>query len=304
MSSSRCVPLSVASLCVLLAFLLLVSPVAAGTRTHPSLAKVHQHDPHSGPGASSRPHPAAVATPETRALWARIHKEMAARNYSVPTPAQLEELGYAKPGHGQLNSPMGGTRGVDVSSWIGEDTWTCIKNNGYVVGIAREFQETCYIDPNGVHTVANGYAVGMAHMDVYLFPSYGCSMSPEAQVDAVVNTMGDIPFGKIWLDVEDGGQGAAQNNMNWVNRALAHTDQRLGAGRAGVYSSNYEWGLVMGGMRGPTNYPLWYAHYDGNPSFSDWGSTAFGGWGGGFAKQFAGDASMCGASVDLNVFNF
>lgn len=27
-----------------------------------------------------------------------------------------------------------------------------------------------------------------------------------------------------------------------------------------------------------TSLPVWYAHYDNNPSFSDWPSVKFGGW--------------------------
>ena len=41
-----------------------------------------------------------------------------------------------------------------------------------------------------------------------------------------------------------------------------------------------------------------YAHYDGNPSFSDF--SAFGGWGKPNIKQYVGDAGLCGADVDKN----
>lgn len=36
----------------------------------------------------------------------------------------------------------------------------------------------------------------------------------------------------------------------------------------------------------------------GNPSFSDW--SPFAGWQSPAMKQFEGDASVCGADVDLN----
>lgn len=48
-----------------------------------------------------------------------------------------------------LNRPDSGVFGVDVSSWIGEDTWTCLKNAGYDVAIVRNFQSNCQVDPNG-----------------------------------------------------------------------------------------------------------------------------------------------------------
>jgi GH25 family lysozyme M1 (1,4-beta-N-acetylmuramidase) len=241
--------------------------------------------------APIRPHPEETADAATLALWAKVRGEMAARNYTRPTKAQLKELGYP-------TSPDDGVYGVDISSWVGESTWSCMIQSGYTFGIAREFQETCEVDPNGVHTVANAWASGISHMDVYLFPSYGCGTSAAGQVDAVISAMGGIPFGMIWLDIEDGGQGAAQDNYNWMMAALAEADSQLGGGRVGIYSSEYEWSQVMGGLTGPTNYPLWYADYDGNPSFGGFGG--FGGWTSPNMKQFAGDSSLCSADVDLN----
>jgi hypothetical protein len=40
------------------------------------------------------------------------------------------------------------------------------------------------------------------------------------------------------------------------------------------------------------------AHYDNNPSFSDF--SPFGGWGQPAIKQFVGNAVVCGAGVDKN----
>lgn len=47
-----------------------------------------------------------------------------------------------------------------------------------------------------------------------------------------------------------------------------------------------------------SDFPLWYAHYDGIPSFSDF--KPFGGWTKPTIKQYKGTSSLCGASVDLN----
>lgn len=44
--------------------------------------------------------------------------------------------------------------------------------------------------------------------------------------------------------------------------------------------------------------PLWYAHYDKSPSFSDF--TSFGGWSKPTIKQFEGDITVCGADLDKN----
>ena len=56
----------------------------------------------------------------------------------------------------------------------------------------------------------------------------------------------------------------------------------------------------MGGSTQFSQYPLWYAHYDSNPSFSDW--YPFGGWSSPAIKQYVGDDYFCSAGVDKNYY--
>jgi hypothetical protein len=48
------------------------------------------------------------------------------------------------------------------------------------------------------------------------------------------------------------------------------------------------------------NLPLWYAHYQSppQPNFDDF--SPFAGWSTPYAKQYAGDTTLCGMSVDLD----
>lgn len=235
-----------------------------------------------GTFGQSTPEAPYLYSPEQMELYARIEAELKARNYSRPMDSN-------------------GARGVDISAWCGQSTWSCLKNNGYNFAIVREWQSVCRVDPNGVHSVANAWAAGIAHVDIYLFPSYTCGTSPASQVDQTIASMGSIPFGQLWFDVETGGgSGSPSSNMNWLKSAVNHAVSRLGANRVGIYSSQYMWSQVMGGATGPTNLPLWYAHYDNNPSFSDWRS--FGGWSRPAMKQYVGDAKVCNFDVDLNVY--
>ena len=71
------------------------------------------------------------------------------------------------------------------------------------------------------------------------------------------------------------------------------------------YSNHNEWGSNVffgdyGACAAPAKqgWPLWYADYDGAKSFNDF--EAFGGWTKPVAKQYAGDATVCGQDVDLN----
>jgi hypothetical protein len=66
----------------------------------------------------------------------------------------------------------------------------------------------------------------------------------------------------------------------------------------GIYTSASQWNPIMGGSTKFSYLPLWYAHYDNNPSFSDF--VAFGGWTKPNIKQYKGTTSVCSASVDYN----
>jgi|LauGreDrversion4_2_1035121.scaffolds.fasta_scaffold1791551_1 GH25 family lysozyme M1 (1,4-beta-N-acetylmuramidase) len=89
----------------------------------------------------------------------------------------------------------------------------------------------------------------------------------------------------IWIDVEINpspgcGWTAAADNCNFLKRMIDHIRAR--GKTPGIYSSLYMWQTIMGGRNNCplfTNVPLWYAHYDGSASFSDWPSVSFGGWG-------------------------
>jgi len=73
---------------------------------------------------------------------------------------------------------------------------------------------------------------------------------------------------------------------------------RAAGANVGVYTSRSQWGPIMGDWNGGSSAPLWYAHYDGVPNFSDF--VPFGGWSHPNIKQYQGTTSMCGAGVDLN----
>jgi hypothetical protein len=56
--------------------------------------------------------------------------------------------------------------------------------------------------------------------------------------------------------------------------------------------------LASGSSHALSSYPLWYPHYDNNPSYSDWSS--FGGWTKPAIKQYVGDTTASSAYIDLN----
>jgi len=189
------------------------------------------------------------------------------------------------------------TTGVDLSAGFSEANFACIKNSGRSFAVIRGYQSTGRVDPNVVASVRNARAAGIPYVDVYIFPCVSCG-NPAGQMDALIAALGTENYGMIWLDIE---------RLAWPANQVSNRDFISGlitAGKAkgkniGVYTNYNNWESIVGlSWAGAASLPLWYAHYDNSPSFSDF--VPFGGWTKPAIKQYAGDAVECGVSVDLN----
>lgn len=106
--------------------------------------------------------------------------------------------------------------------------------------------------------------------------------------------------GMLWIDVEgtdywSWDQGA---NTDFISRI---TNRGVARGvTMGIYTSNSQWSPITGGSSALSSFPLWYPHYDWDPSYSDW--VPFGGWSRPAIKQYVGDTYECSASIDLNYY--
>ncbi len=139
-----------------------------------------------------------------------------------------------------------------------------------------------------------------------MFPCRGKTAS--SQVNDLVSRMAGQNYGKIWLDIETNPssgcswtQASSVSNCQYVTD-LVNAVRSLGK-TPGIYSSYYMWETIMGSANscsGLGDVSLWYAHYDGNPSFSDF--KQFGGWTKPTIKQYIGDSNVCGANVDISFF--
>ena len=130
-------------------------------------------------------------------------------------------------------------------------------------------------------------------------------VSAATQVADDFNHIGAANFGMMWFDIETnpspgcGWSGNKANNCNFLSELIA-AGQSHGI-HMGVYASTYMWGSIMGEAChvGATNgLALWYAHYDHNPSFSDFSS--FGGWTKPSIKQYWDGVGYCGISSDAD----
>jgi len=200
-----------------------------------------------------------------------------------------------------------GNKGVDVSVAVSSTSWTCLKSNGMSFMVARAWKSYGAFDSNAPNNLKNARSAGISYTDVYMFPCR--SQSATTQVNSMLSGLSGSSYGMVWIDVEENPSSGCgwgtdyTSNCNYV-ASIASALKAKGVS-VGIYSSQYEWELVMGSRGACTSlksYPLWYAHYDNNPSMSDFTNYGFGGWTKANIKQYAGDKTLCSVGVDLNYY--
>ncbi|GAM21639.1 hypothetical protein SAMD00019534_048140 [Acytostelium subglobosum LB1] len=192
--------------------------------------------------------------------------------------------------------------GVDISSLGSEGVFSCLKDNGYTFAVVRCWESVGQPDSNCPHSLDNAWAAGLSHVDAYIFPCYSCG-NPAGQVESMVKYIqsNGAKFGMIWFDIEGPGVYWSGNQADNRNFFSGMVEGAKAAGvNVGVYTSASQWEPIMGNWNGGASFPLWYAHYDGNPSFSDF--SAFGGWSKPAIKQYNGDVQVCNLDVDQDYY--
>jgi len=185
--------------------------------------------------------------------------------------------------------------GVDVSIPTSVSDFQCMKGKGITYAIVRCFRSNGQPDPDCQSTVNNANSAGMSRVDIYMFPCPKCSATGAQQVQATVNNIKAGTYTALWFDIE-GPQywGSTSSNVAFFS-SMANEASSLGL-TTGVYTSASQWQPIMGSSTVGSSQPLWYAHYDGKPSFSDF--TPFNGWTTPTMKQYAGDVTVCGIDLD------
>lgn len=193
-------------------------------------------------------------------------------------------------------------KGVDFSMLLSKNTQECLKDNGYVFAIPRCWRSVGNMDTNCVQNCVNAHAAGMSRVDTYFFPCYSCG-NIGGQVNTFWNNViaNKMDFTTLWFDIEGSWSSSYTTNQQFLNDMIEKA-RSIGI-VYGIYSSQYYWGLFFGSnykFKYASTIPVWYAHYDNNPSFSDWSKYSFGGWSEPTIKQYKGDTTLCSASIDFN----
>lgn len=197
-----------------------------------------------------------------------------------------------------VTAPMdSGVFGLDVSTAVGASAWQCLYGTGFRYAVVRAVRSNCRIDGNANGNLAAAKSAGFS-ADAYWFASVRCG-SPSALMKKFKDSVSG--YGRLWLDVEGPGLGywgSIDSNVEYVN-GLVQAAQSLGIS-VGIYTSSSQWIQIMGSSnyQYASSVPLWYAHYDGRASYSDF--QPFAGWSQPYMKQISDHGDKCGASYDIN----
>ena len=192
-----------------------------------------------------------------------------------------------------------------MSSALSTTSAQCLHNNGWSMVSMRAYRSSGSVDTNTCTTLKNAKSAGIPQRDAYLFPCPTCSKSAATQVSETISHLQGcgtgVWNGKLWLDIEGSNYwtGSTSSNRSWYQSLVTACKSHAGV-TCGVYSSYYQWQSIFGSTTYCYGYdmPMWYAHYDNVANFSDY--KEYGCWAHPYAKQYAGNVSLCSAYVDEN----
>jgi len=190
-------------------------------------------------------------------------------------------------------------KGIDVSSRVSEETWTCMKNNGHTFAIIRIYRSSGKIDANAADTIKAARAAGFPSVDGYIFPCFKCG-DAHSQIQAAVRNLqrNNAQIGQIWIDIEGTQYWGPTPSANVAFIRELVEEVRAQNYSVGIYTSASQWNPITGSSTELGDIQLWYAHWDKKDNFSDF--KPFGGWTSPVIKQYVGDANECGAGIDRN----
>lgn len=160
------------------------------------------------------------------------------------------------------------------------------------------------MDQHVVESLTNMRKAGL-RTDTYMFPCRGKNAT--AQVNEMIDKIPGNLYDRIWIDIETNPSSGCSWNDHDAESNCQFTLELVKAVRArgkpvGIYASKYMWGTIYKSYtacpQAAFEVPLWYPHYDDNPSFSDF--SEFGGWKAPTIKQYHNTMSFCGLSIDRN----
>jgi len=201
--------------------------------------------------------------------------------------------------------------GVDFSKFQGapaQATFNCFKKHKKDFLIMQIWGGGEGINGDFVKNYKKAKAAKITYIDAYAFICNGCDGNTPANICKKINETlpGDFN-GTVWIDVENCEgcwKGSPKTRLKFVQAVVKKCNET--GMELGVYSGLGVWESVFGkaGFDGGSlkKLPLWYSHYDDDPSFKDWPSVKFGGWEKPAIKQYKGSTPYCKTTVDFNAY--
>ncbi len=201
--------------------------------------------------------------------------------------------------------------GVDISAFQGapsQSVFDCFRKNGKEFAMIQVWQGGYGINKNFVGNYKKAKAAGIKHVDAYAFICNNCHGNTASNIcESIKKTLPHGFDGKLWLDIEYCSgcwTGTSSSRLKFVE-SVKDSCNNHGI-HIGIYSGSGSWSQVFGSTHfdggSLKSHPLWYAHYDGSPHRSDWGSIKFGGWKEPAIKQYQGTTNFCGTTVDKSAY--
>jgi len=201
----------------------------------------------------------------------------------------------------------GGT--CDGSSWDSYLDFKCFKDHGKSYAIIQVWQGGFGRTAAIAHCVSEAYRVGMRAVSLYAYACPNCGGNNPA-FTVFRNLILDLKAQKVnftffYFDIEECPPQRCwtddkKYNAEFLGQAVLGV-KSAGHDRIGIYSSQYTWASIMGSNSSFADLVLWYPHWDGTTTFSDF--EPFAGWKVPHMKQYADTTDVgCYSNVDLDYF--
>jgi len=202
---------------------------------------------------------------------------------------------------------------VDFSASASVSTLQCIKQNGYAAAFIRVYMPANggQVDTIGCASVINSHQAGLG-TEIYVTPAPTGTKTGSQQFDEFYTYMQNsgIQVSAVWLQVTSplNWSSYQQTNVNFIS-SFSQRAKQYGV-TPNIYTNWYDWQQITSswtGWQSIANSKLWYwwtlgqGVNDETPAdFSDF--RPFGGWNNPAVKQYAQFESLCGLTVNRDVY--
>eukprot|EP01115_Flamella_aegyptia_P010368 TRINITY_DN45901_c0_g1_i1.p1 TRINITY_DN45901_c0_g1~~TRINITY_DN45901_c0_g1_i1.p1 ORF type:complete len:233 (+),score=45.51 TRINITY_DN45901_c0_g1_i1:32-700(+) len=204
------------------------------------------------------------------------------------------------------------SKGIDISgatcsgsSWVSAQDFPCFVNQGKSFTVIQTWQGG-YGETSAVaYCASQAHAAGLS-VSLYAYACPNCSGNTPAYT--VFKNLAEnlksqgVSYTYLYFDIEECPpsscwSSSTSTNVSFLKDAISGAED--GGAKVGIYANKSSWTQIMGSDSSFSKYPLWYAHYDGSASFSDF--TAFGGWTSPHMKQYNDHSDVgCYTNVDVD----